>query len=98
MRKISYRKVIIFIFLILVFISFNLLQVLKKDKNYNSISSSTFHSSSLQHITDASAFPLNSDIYNYLNSSSNRLKIYNNAIALNNGDSANSCVYFISEV
>ena len=38
------------------------------------------------------------DIYNSMSEKDNRIKAYNRAIALNNGSSANSCVYFLSEV
>jgi hypothetical protein len=37
-------------------------------------------------------------IYDSMTKKDNRLKAYNRAIALNNGSSANSCVYFLSEV
>ncbi|AWZ48916.1 hypothetical protein C3495_08870 [Clostridiaceae bacterium 14S0207] len=37
-------------------------------------------------------------IYNFMKYKENRIKIFNKAIALNNGSSCNTCVYFVSEV
>ncbi|MBC8060674.1 MAG: hypothetical protein H7Y18_08405 [Clostridiaceae bacterium] len=94
MRKLSYIIIIIF----LIVVSINFMTTFNKDNNPSSMASDNSNSSQLQSIPTAGTFPLNSAIYNYLNSSPSRLQIYNNAIALNNGDSANTCVYFISEV
>lgn len=44
------------------------------------------------------AVSLNKKIYSYLSSSNRQKSVFNTAIALNNKTSANSCVYFISEV
>lgn len=41
---------------------------------------------------------LQKNIYNYLSSSGNRIKVYDKAASLNNGSTSNTCVYFISEV
>lgn len=41
---------------------------------------------------------LGENIYNSMKIKENRIKIYNAAVKLNKGDSANTCVYFISEV
>jgi hypothetical protein len=95
MRKISYGKIIITIFLILIF--FNLILSVKNNNNFL-LHVNTSNISSKQSIPYAGTFPLNSDIYDLLKNSTSRLQIYNNAIALNNGDSANTCVYFISEI
>ena len=38
------------------------------------------------------------DIYNFLQSEGNRREVYGAAIDLNEGSSANTCVYFIAEV
>lgn len=37
-------------------------------------------------------------VYNYLKDENNQRKVYNKAVKLNGGDSANTCVYFVSEV
>lgn len=37
-------------------------------------------------------------IYSFLTIKNNRIKAYNNAVALNNNISANTCVYFVAEV
>jgi len=41
---------------------------------------------------------LNNNVYNFLKVKGNRIEVYNAAIELNKGSSANTCVYFISEV
>ncbi len=41
---------------------------------------------------------LTENIHNSMTKKDNRIKAYSRAIALNNGSSANSCVYFLSEV
>jgi len=41
---------------------------------------------------------LNQNIYNFLENDKNRKDVYGAAIELNQGSSANTCVYFISEV
>ncbi|SFA87029.1 hypothetical protein [Clostridium frigidicarnis] len=41
---------------------------------------------------------LGQKIYTSMNVRENRIKVYNTAVNLNNGDSSNTCVYFISEV
>lgn len=41
---------------------------------------------------------LHKAIYSYLSYSDNRLKVYDKAAHLNNGSTANTCVYFISQV
>ena len=41
---------------------------------------------------------LSEEIYISMSKKDNRIKAYNRAITLNNGSSANSCVYFLSEV
>lgn len=41
---------------------------------------------------------LSENIYSSMTEKDNRIKAYNRAIDLNNGSSANSCVYFLSEV
>lgn len=41
---------------------------------------------------------LTENIYNSMLDKNNRIKAYNKAVSLNNGTSANTCVYFLSEV
>lgn len=43
-------------------------------------------------------YKLRENIYNSMQIKENRVKAYNNAIYLNNGDSSNTCVYFLAEV
>ena len=93
MKKVSHVK--IFIIILLISVCTYLILIPKKSLSYDSIPT---NSSSLQFLPNASTYPLNSAIYTHLNSSATRIKVYNSAIALNNGDSANACVYFISEV
>jgi hypothetical protein len=45
-----------------------------------------------------SSTKLTENIYNSMTKKDNRLNAYNRAIALNDGKSANTCVYFLSEV
>lgn len=56
--------------------------------------------SSLKNIKSYKIFKnknINSDLYNFMKDESSRTKVYNQAIKLNNGSSANTCVYFIAE-
>ena len=41
---------------------------------------------------------LTENIYKSMMDKNNRIKVYNKAVELNNGTSANTCVYFLSEV
>ncbi|MBV1822370.1 hypothetical protein G7A79_29560, partial [Coprococcus sp. MSK.21.13] len=41
---------------------------------------------------------LRENIYKYLQDKNNRIETYYSGVALNNGKSENTCVYFISEV
>lgn len=41
---------------------------------------------------------LREQIYSYMQVEKNQKTVFNSAIALNNGDSANTCVYFVAEV
>lgn len=41
---------------------------------------------------------LRNDMYNYLSNKGNRINVYNSAVKLNGNSSANTCVYFVSEV
>lgn len=41
---------------------------------------------------------LREQIYSYMKVEKNQKAVFNSAISLNNGDSANSCVYFVAEV
>ena len=41
---------------------------------------------------------LNNNVYNFIKDEGNQKKVYGIGIDLNNGSSANTCVYFISEV
>lgn len=56
---------------------------LEKDYNFNDKAPST---------------KLTENIYNSMTKKDNRIKAYSRAITLNDGKSANSCVYFLSEV
>lgn len=40
---------------------------------------------------------INSNLYNFMKNKSSREKVFSEAIRLNNGSSANTCVYFIAE-
>lgn len=95
MKKTIISRVLIILILLLVFVKIG--QVYEKSKNHNS---TKIHSKEVvnEDAAPSTAFPLNGDIYNFLNNKANRLKVYNNSIALNNGDTTNTCVYFVCEV
>lgn len=40
---------------------------------------------------------INSDLYSFMDDKNSREEVYNKAIKLNNGSSANTCVYFVAE-
>lgn len=49
-------------------------------------------------INERKNIELTNSIYNFLDKKDNRIKAYNSAVVLNNNNSSNTCVYFVSEV
>jgi len=103
MKKIVKSRMLLFLFLLLIVIFISIGHVYGKIRNQNSTKVSTEESSKQTEINrigtiQASPFPSSNDIYNFLITKTNRLKVYNKSTALNNGNTANTCVYFICEV
>ncbi len=103
MKKVVKSRMLLFLFLILLVIFISIGHVYGKMKNQNSTKVNTEESvkqaeaNSLGNVSKT-PFPLSNDIYNFLSNKINRLKVYNKSTALNNGNTANTCVYFICEV
>ncbi|MBZ9633839.1 hypothetical protein [Clostridium sp. FP1] len=55
-------------------------------------------SKNIKQNAQAEGISINENIYNFLEDGSNRRDLYNAAIKLNKGSSANTCVYFMAEV
>lgn len=97
-KKLFTKLVLLFITF---FLCFKIIQILKVDAKTSSHKTSNSSSSSQMNnkkSLDLSKFPSEETLHAFLSDTKNRINVYNTANSLNNGDSANTCVYFISEV
>ena len=104
-REVYFMKKKLFTKLVMLFITFflcfKIIQILKVDAKTSSHKTSNSSSSSQMNnkkALDLSKFPSEETLHAFLSDTKNRINVYNTANSLNNGDSANTCVYFISEV